>query len=59
LLDSLLQEREVFKVGKYHRVMEVEVADSLASRRRVEANTGFRFPHVSSGSDTSWAVATL
>jgi len=39
--------------------MEVELADSLASRRRVEANTGFRFPHVSSGSDTSWAVATL
>ena len=39
---NLAFQREIFKVEKYHRVMEVEVADSLASRRRVEANTGFR-----------------
>ena len=39
---NLAFQREIFKVGKYHRVMAVEVADSLASRRRVEANTGFR-----------------
>ena len=39
---NLAFQREIFKVGKYHCVMEAEVADSLASRRRVEANTGFR-----------------
>jgi len=36
--------------------MQTTVAEARGVRRRLEARIAFRFPHVSSGCDTSWAV---